>query len=245
VLGTVFHYSVSAPEDDHGRCVAHRDRIIAMHEGMGYRPGGAYNGHFCHHGESWISYLGPNQASGHTWANLNLHAWCYLATVDTPVTSEAAQAAYELTLVEPSGRDQMYPHSAFFPTSCCGDPLRDWIAAGALPPSAARPEQEDPMSECLVKNADNGQWFYFPPFCAPPRAVDPGFVLARASFTAHGESNGPSIVAMAEERAVLRRAFASEIAGLVPVLPVAPVPGPGGAGGVAEWVISGRAVPAP
>ena len=134
MLGTVFHYSVTPPEDDHARCFEHRNRIIAMHESMGYRAGGAYNGHFCHHGEWWLSYTGPNAATGNTWANLNLHAWCYLATVGTPVTPAAQQAAYELTLFEPTGRDQIYPHSAFFATSCCGDPLRDWIAAGALPP---------------------------------------------------------------------------------------------------------------
>ena len=71
-----------------------------MHESMGYRAGGAYNGHFCHHGEWWLSYTGPNAATGNTWANLNLHAWCYLATVGTPVTPAAQQAAYELTLFE-------------------------------------------------------------------------------------------------------------------------------------------------
>ena len=135
MLGTVFHYAVVQPEDDHDRCYDQRNNVIAMHERMGYRQGGAYNGHFCQHGGKWISYLGPNQATGHTWANLNLHAWCYLATVGTPVTSPAAQAAYDLTFVEPTGRDQIYPHSAFYATSCCGDPLREWIAAGAFPPN--------------------------------------------------------------------------------------------------------------
>jgi hypothetical protein len=141
MLGTVFHYAVDDPEDDHARCHAQALGVIAMHERMGYRRGGAYNGHFCQHGESWISYLGPNQATGNTWANLNLHAWCYLATVGTPVTPGAAQAAYDLTLLESTGRDQIYPHSAFFATSCCGDPLRAWIAAGALPPTSS-PTQE-------------------------------------------------------------------------------------------------------
>ena len=142
MLGTVFHYAVVEPEADHARCEAQAAGVVAMHERMGYRQGGAYNGHFCQHGGRWISYLGPNQATGNTWANLNLHAWCYLATVGTPVTREAQQAAYDLTLVEPSGRDQIYPHSAFFATSCCGDPLREWIAAGALPPGGAPSTQE-------------------------------------------------------------------------------------------------------
>lgn len=142
MLGTVFHYAVIPPCDDHADCEAQKDRIIAMHERMGYRRGGAYNGHFCIHGQYWISYLGPNQATGNTWANMNLHAWCYLGTVDTPVTPEAAQAAYDLTLVEPTGRDQIYPHSAFFATACCGDPLREWINNGALPPNSDIKEEE-------------------------------------------------------------------------------------------------------
>jgi hypothetical protein len=135
MLGTVFHYAVVQPMDDHAQCEAQKDGIIAMHERMGYRKGGAYNGHFCVHGGYWVSYRGPNEATGHAWANQNLNAWCYLATVDTPVTDAAAQAAYELTCIEPAGRDQIYPHSAFFPTACCGDPLREWIASGALPPT--------------------------------------------------------------------------------------------------------------
>ncbi len=147
MIGTVFHYAVVEPEDDHAHCEAQAQSIIAMHERMGYRTGGAYNGHFCIHGGSWLSYTGPNQASGNTWANLNLEAWCYLATVGTPVTAEAQQTAYELTLRNP--RDRIHPHSDFFPTSCCGDPLRAWIAAGALPPAAPTPPvlytQEPPV----------------------------------------------------------------------------------------------------
>ncbi len=142
MLGTVFHYAVVEPEDDHSRCEGQVAGVIAMHERMGYRRGGAYNGHFCQHGGVWVSYTGPNQATGDTWANLNLHAWCYLATVGTPVTPAAAQAAYELTLFEPTGRDQIYPHSAFFATSCCGDPLREWIAQGALAPTSGSSTQE-------------------------------------------------------------------------------------------------------
>lgn len=156
MLGTVFHYAVVEPCADHADCEAQKDSIIAMHERMGYRKGGAYNGHFCIHGESWISYWGPNQATGHDWANRNLHAWCYLATVDTPVTPEAAQAAYDLTLVEPTGRDQIYPHSAFFATSCCGDALRQWIADGALPPAQKPQPQERDVILVGQSNANPG-----------------------------------------------------------------------------------------
>jgi hypothetical protein len=150
MLGTVFHYAVVQPMDDHAQCEAQKDGIIAMHERMGYRKGGAYNGHFCIHGQYWISYLGPNQATGNNWANLNLHAWCYLATVDTPVTPAAAQAAYDLTLVEPTGRDQIYPHSAFFATSCCGDPLREWINNGALPPESENNQEDEKVANLYI-----------------------------------------------------------------------------------------------
>lgn len=162
MLGTVFHYAVVEPEDDHARCAIQVQRVITMHENMGYRVGGAYNGHFCQHGAYWISYLGPNQATGNTWANLNLHAWCYLATVGTPVTKEAADAAYALTLVEPTGRDQIYPHSAFFATSCCGDPLREWIANGAVPLEAVplpTPLKETNMR--LFHDIDNDTWAFW------------------------------------------------------------------------------------
>jgi len=146
MLGSVFHYAVVEPRDSHAECAEQVAGIIAYHERIGYKRGGAYNGHFCWHGESFISYLGWNQATGDTWANLNLHAWCYVGTVDTPLTDVAAQAAYDLTLVEPSGRDQIYPHSHFFNTSCCGDPLRAWIAAGALAPATPAPAlQEDDL----------------------------------------------------------------------------------------------------
>lgn len=159
MLGTVFHYAVVAPKDDHADCLRQRDEIIAYHERIGYRRGGAYNGHFCWHGESWLSYEGPNQATGNTWANLNLEAWCYLATTDTPVTDAAARVAYDLTLRNP--REEIYPHSAFFNTSCCGDPLREWIANGALPPAAPDPTpvlvQEDDMR--LIKDTDTGKWW--------------------------------------------------------------------------------------
>lgn len=161
MLGTVFHYAVVQPCDDHAQCEAQKNGIIAMHERMGYRKGGAYNGHFCIHGQYWISYLGPNQATGNNWANLNLHAWCYLGTVDTPVTPEAAQAAYDLTLVEPTGRDQIYPHSAFFATACCGDPLREWINNGALPPESSNIKEDKEVANMYItKESDQsvGIW---------------------------------------------------------------------------------------
>lgn len=56
------------------------------------------------------------------------------------------------------------------------------------------------MNEYLVKNADNGDWWYFAAFKAEPVKVDPAFVLGRAAFIPAGESNGPTILAIAEER---------------------------------------------
>lgn len=160
MLGTVFHYAVVEPEADHSRCAAQVENIRRYHESIGYRKGGAYNGDFCQHGEKFIAYLGPNQATGDTWANLNLHAWSYLGTVDTPVTDAAAQAAYDLTLVEPTGRDMIFPHSYFYNTSCCGDPLRAWIANGAQPPLA--PKEDDRMQPELFKDDDGAVYLYDP-----------------------------------------------------------------------------------
>ena len=80
----------------------------------------------------------------------------------------------------------------------------------------ASPQPTELNMECLVKNIDpdaNGQWWYFPPLCAPPRKVTPEFVLGRASFVPYGESNGPTIIAMAHEREEVRKAFAAECRG--------------------------------
>jgi hypothetical protein len=218
MLGTVFHYAVVEPKDNHADCYGQARSIIAMHERMGYRKGGAYNGHFCIHGESWVSYTGPNQATGNTWANLNLHAWCYLGTVGTPVTPEAQQAAYDLTLFEPTGRDQIYPHSAFFPTSCCGDPLREWIAAGANPPasgSGSSPQEDDDMR--LIKNTDNGEWFLFSGY-SWEQNVHPNrvFALAFGAKVPVGEMAGGDIFALAVSLAQMRADMIKQIAKEVP-----------------------------
>lgn len=152
MLGTVFHYAVVAPMADHADCDAQVAGIVAYHERIGYKKGGAYNGHFCQHGGKWISYYGPNQATGDTWANLNLTAWCWLGSPDFTPSDPALQAAYDLTLVEPTGRDLIYPHSVFVQTACCGDPLRAWITAGALPPSSPAPVppvEEGPLVKIL------------------------------------------------------------------------------------------------
>lgn len=142
-LGTVFHYAVVDPYDNHELCSAQVAGLISFHENHGYKTGGAYNGHFCQHGGIWVSYWGPNQATGDTWANLNLNAWCWLGAPGYEPTPAAYQAAYDLTVSDPHGRDQIYPHSAFVATACCGDPLRDWIAAGALAPTIPVVEEDD------------------------------------------------------------------------------------------------------
>lgn len=68
---------------------------------------------------------------------------------------------------------------------------------------AAPPAQEDDntmLPEYLVKNVDDGQWWHFPPMQAEPVRVSGEFVLARASFMATGESNGPTIIAIQGSR---------------------------------------------
>lgn len=123
---------------DHAECDAQVAGIVAYHERNGYRRGGAYNEHVCIHGGRWLHYLGPNQASGNTWANLNLHAVCALIGSDdtpTPALLTAMRAAWD----EAGGGAWITPHSYWFNTSCCGDPLRDWIAAGAPAPAGPQP----------------------------------------------------------------------------------------------------------
>lgn len=161
MLGTVFHYAVVAARADHAECDAQRLGIIAYHERNGYKRGGAYNGHFCIHGGWWLAYTGPNQATGDTWANLNLEAWCYLGTVDTPFTAEAQATAYELTLRNPRN---VYSHHQFFNTACAG-PVRPWIAAGAPAPSSPPPPPPPPPKEqdVLIFISDDGShWLVAP-----------------------------------------------------------------------------------
>ena len=79
--------------------------------------------------------------------------------------------------------------------------------------AVASPQPTELNMECLVKNVDNGQWWYFPPLCAPARKVDPDFVLGRASFMPYGDSNGPTIIAMDAERKEIRAAFVGECRG--------------------------------
>lgn len=157
--GGVGHYvgAGQIARADHAECDAQVAGIVAYHENHGYRVGGAYNEHACQHGGRWLHYLGPNQASGDTWANLNLHAVCaVIGDGDSP--SDALKAAMRAAWDEAGGGQWITPHSHWFNTSCCGDPLRAWIAAGALPPSAPTLplSQEDAVR--LVKVRETQEW---------------------------------------------------------------------------------------
>lgn len=98
-------------------------------------------------------------------------------------------------------------------------------------------EQEFGM-EYLVKNTDDGQWWYFPPFGEPAEKVDPAFVLARASFMPHGDSNGPTIVELDKRHRSSRKQFVKDIAAAVPASGTPADPGP------LKVVLSGTATPA-
>ena len=135
--GGVGHYvgAGQIARSDHAECDAQVAGIVAYHEAKGYKRGGAYNEHACQHGGRWLHYLGPNQATGNTWANLNLHAVCAVigdGDIPTPALLTAMRAAWD----EAGAGQWITPHSHWFNTSCCGDPLRGWIAAGA--PASAR-----------------------------------------------------------------------------------------------------------
>lgn len=132
MLGSVIHYTVTVPEVDHARCQAQADGIRRYHMNNGYRDL-AYNGLACQHGGKYWYYFGPNQASGNTWANLNLTAISAMIDPDHPPTDALLTALYEMTTECENGRNEIHPHSDYYQTSCCGDPLREWIARGALP----------------------------------------------------------------------------------------------------------------
>jgi len=138
--GGVGHYvgAGQIARADHAECDAQVAGIVAYHERNGYRRGGAYNEHVCQHGGRWLHYTGPNQATGNTWANLNLHAVCAVIGSDdvpTPALLTAMRAAWD----EAGGGGWITPHSYWFQTACCGDPLRAWIAAGAPAPGGPAP----------------------------------------------------------------------------------------------------------
>lgn len=156
--GGVAHYvgSGQIARADHAECDAQVAGIVAYHERNGYKAGGAYNEHVCQHGGRWLHYLGPNQASGQTWANLNLHAVCaVIGDGDTPTLEllAAMRAAWD----DAAAGQWVTPHSYWFNTSCCGDPLREWIAAGAVPPTPA-PTLEDEDMGILVADSTGAWW---------------------------------------------------------------------------------------
>jgi hypothetical protein len=136
MLGSVHHWAVVASQPDHLHCYAQAAGIRAYHMNHGYRDS-AYNAHYCQHGGEYWWYSGPNQASGDTWANLNLTARCaMIGPGEAP--SAALLNAMAASIDREGERGQIYPHSYFYNTACCGDDLRAWIASGAgytlLPP---------------------------------------------------------------------------------------------------------------
>ena len=163
VEGAVIHYvgSGQIARANHAECDTQVAGIVAYHERNGYRQGGAYNVHRCQHGGRWLHYLGPNQATGDTWANLHLHAICaVIGDGDEPSPILLASLAEEIDMI-PGARQSVTPHSNWFNTSCCGDPLRAWIAAGALAPFSTPPEPEVPDMAGTIYHAKAGGFHYF------------------------------------------------------------------------------------
>lgn len=162
VAGSVIHYvgAGQIAKADHAECDAQVAGIVAYHERNGYRTGGAYNVHRCIHGGRWLHYLGPNQASGDDWANQNLHAICAVIGDGDDLTPALLEGLYEETTLVAGGRNQITPHSEWFNTSCCGDLLRIWIAAGAQAPGTI-PERPDRMNPALFQTPE-GVFVYDP-----------------------------------------------------------------------------------
>lgn len=73
---------------------------------------------------------------------------------------------------------------------------------------SAGAREDDPMSERLVENQDNGEWWYFPPLAQPPVKVSNEEVLGLGSTGIPvSHSRGPAIVAAGTRRASASAAF--------------------------------------
>lgn len=153
--GSVIHHVGAGKigRDDHAECAAQVEGIRQYHKSHGYRDI-AYCWLACQHGGRFEGRgWGPNAATGNTWANQNLNAICALIGDEAP-TDLLLQALYDLTVDAPNGRKSITSHSDWYPTSCCGDHLRAWVAVGALPPGGQVPSGGGTTPSETVLEAD-------------------------------------------------------------------------------------------
>lgn len=174
--GVAIHYPAFGADESwprsHDDCIAVAASIIRQHAGT-YNPSPAYNWFVCPHGLviDGRTYARLSGANGTTWSNLNYWAICVLFPIGMAPTDAAKIAVLDLAEQAPNVLHPvpLRPHSDFVATSCCGDPWRDWIYAGAPRPSAPAPRPPIKDGEMVIyHNLDNkdpdvntatGEWF--------------------------------------------------------------------------------------
>lgn len=143
--GTVIHYSVTAPEQDHARCAGQWEGIRRTHKQTGYRDV-AYGFGVCQHGQTFEGRgWGPNAANGNAELNRSYHSICWLGDQHTQPSAAALTEISRLLDEGPNARGEVVGHRDVYPTSCPGDALEAWVQAGATvaPPL---PQQEDAVA---------------------------------------------------------------------------------------------------
>lgn len=164
MLGVTVHWEVAAPRADHARCAAQVAEVRAYHLSKGYSDI-AYNWLACTHGgifqgRGWGRISGAN---GTTYSNLNYWAVCAMTGPGQPHTPElrAALGALVAEGLRRSSRPEVWPHSHWFNTACCGDIIRAWIAAGLGSftfPVFAKSGGTDAMIHAVPNSPVAGQW---------------------------------------------------------------------------------------
>ena len=157
MLGVTVHWEASAPEADHARCAAQVESIRAYHLAKGYSDI-AYNMLACIHGgqftgRGWGRISGANET---TFSNLNYWAVCMMTgpgEAHTPALHDATSALVAEGLKR-SDRPEVWPHSHWFNTACCGDIGRGWINNGLGFISTQPQATEDSMkvAACGIPN---------------------------------------------------------------------------------------------
>lgn len=137
--GTVIHYAVVPPRDDHGACAAQVEGIRRYHLSTGYRDI-AYGWLVCQHGGVFEGLgWGPNAANGSNELNRDYHSICWLGDQFTEPSAEALAAISGLLDSGPNARDIVRGHRDVHQTACPGDALHAWVAAGAVTVAPAVP----------------------------------------------------------------------------------------------------------
>jgi peptidoglycan hydrolase-like protein with peptidoglycan-binding domain len=135
VYGIAYHYEgPTMGVFDHSRCAGKVRGIQDFHMDTRGWSDIAYTAVICPHGfifeGRWAGVR--TAANGTNSGNDHFYALCFLGGVGDPFPIEGKRAFVDATAwlrINSAGND-IKPHSWFKPTSCPGDAIRDWIAAG-------------------------------------------------------------------------------------------------------------------